>query len=604
MVKTVINNYLEFCDWLKVEKRPVMSFDTETTSLKYFDLECIGFSLATDTAACYVKMDGWNHPADCWRLLDDVLLIIHNAVFDLKVMYKYGIEPKKIFCTLVGAKLCDENLFHYGLKDLAADWLEIPYQEIKKYDEVCTNVHSFEFADYAMNDAIWTYQLYQYEMDILKRENLVYLAEEIEMPFQFCLRDMEINGIFVNMNELKEAKPRILKLMEESIIKLCGHANIDSWYEEGLFGDKILKTSLNFNSPKQLINLVENKLGFEITERTKKGGKSFGKNTKFRLKDKHPFFSEFIIYDELSNLISNFVTPCENLIDSDGRLRTSYNLKRTGRLSSSEPDLQNLPNPKRKKLIYNYRTVFIPKPGNVLVKADYSGQELRNLAEVSHDKILIDAFNSNKDLHLVTANSIFKMGLSEKEITTGTKECTEVRKSHEDKRKKANTLNYATLYGAFARRIAQDNHVSVQEAQRWLDEFDKLYPGVKDWKQRVSERVRKYGYISTLMGRRRRFPFYQSGGKWEKAKIERQAANFEIQGFSADQMKIAAVKIRQYQDKYRARLILSVHDELVWELPSEYAKEFSSMVKHTMEHCVVLSVPILVDVTIVSSYGD
>ena len=610
MIKTVITNYSNFCDWLKKNKQPIMGFDAETTSLSYLDMECMGFSLATDKAACYVIPDNPGNLIDYFTGLQGITLVMHNAVFDLKVLHKYGYEPEKIFCTLTGAKLCDENRSHYNLKDLAIEWLKVPTNEVKRYEEVCTNTESKEFYDYAMNDAIWTYQLYWYEKPILEKENLTYLAEEVEMPFQFVLRDLEINGVFIDKEKLEKFKYDCAQILHNIEADMLAHFGKCHNKYTNLFGETIYTSPINFDSSAQLVRCIEN-LGMVITERTKpsirfpEGQKSINKKVKAKLKGQHPFIDLMLRRTKLVKLYNGFIEPLEGFIDSDGRVRPSYHVVRTGRLACTEPNLQQLPNPKKEKLEFNHRELFIPEPGNVFVCADYSGQELRNLAEVSNDKNMVAAFNNNYDLHLYTANSAFNLNLSDRSFINSTKEHENASQTYKRERHQAkNGINFPTVYGAFAQRIASDNNVSIQEAQRWLDEFDNLYPQVKEWKARVSGKIAQQGFTTTLMGRRRRFPSYHQSGRWEKAKMERQAANFEIQGFSADQMKIAAAKIRQYLAKYKARFVLTIHDELVWELPEKYAKEFAKLVKDIMEHAVSMKVPVVVDVKIVKSYGE
>lgn len=366
MNRKIITSFVEFVEWCN-DWEPVMAIDFETTSLNYLEMELLGFSLSNGKKSCYVC----NTDSDIWvEELSEIgtTFVMHNSVFDLKCFRKFlHWEPENIWCTLVGAKLLDENRFGkspYSLKTLAVDWLG--KTDVVKYDEVAHDPTSKVFAEYAMDDAKNTYELYQYEYPRLEKEGLIYLVEEIEMPFQKTLADLEINGIAVDLKELARIKPEIEDMLEASMIKLCEAGDIDYWYDVNLFGDKVLCTALNFNSSKQLTDFIIHKLGFELTERTKKsktypkGQLSFGKKSKERLKNNHPFFTEFMRYSELKNLLSSFVGPCGELVDSDGRLRTSYGLKRTGRLSSSRPNLQNQPNPKKKKLIYNYRTVFVP----------------------------------------------------------------------------------------------------------------------------------------------------------------------------------------------------------------------------------------------------
>ena len=608
MKKSIQRNYLEFCEWIKTnitdKNVEIIAFDSETTSLAYLELECIGFSLATDKASCYVIPDRSENLIDYFMALKGKTLIMHNAIFDLKVLHKYGFEPDKIFCTLVGAKLIDENRSYYDLKTLAYEWLKVPQEQIKRYEEVCENTQSSEFFDYAMNDAIWAYQLWEHEKHILKNENLVYLAEEVEMPFQFVLRDLEINGVYIDLSKLSYFKSQceeILHDLESNMLKLFCKAHSEQYL---LQGGSIFESPINFKSSQQLVKCIET-LGFKITEKTDKGNKSVSESYIKKMRGKHEFFDLLARYKKLTKLYNSFLEPLEGFIDSDGRVRPSYRMVRTGRLSCSEPNFQQLPNPKKEKLEFNHRELLVPREGNVFVCADYSGQELRNLAECSNDTNMVNAFNDNYDLHLYTANRVFKLNLSGNDFINETKEHDAATKTYKQKRHQAkNGINFPTVYGAFPKRIAKDNNVSITEAQKWLDGFDSLYPGVKIWKNKVTEEIQRKGYTTTLMGRRRRFPFYHHSNRWEKGRMERQAANFQIQGFSADQMKIAAVKIRQFLSKYRARYVLTVHDELVWELPNQYAEEFSCLVKDVMENCVSMKVPIVVDVKIVNNYGE
>ncbi len=242
---------------------------------------------------------------------------------------------------------------------------------------------------------------------------------------------------------------------------------------------------------------------------------------------------------------------------------------------------------------------------NVFVKGDYSGQELRVLAEVSKDANMVAAFNKNYDLHLFTANRVFDLKLDDKCFINDTKEHTEACREFKAKRHQAkNGVNFPTVYGAYAKRIGADNGVSKEEAQRWLDEFDKLYPGVKKAIEVTKRQLRNDGYVTTLMGRRRRFPYYATASSFDKGGMERQAFNFKIQGFSADMMKTAAGKVQEILSDFEAKIVLTVHDEILWELPEDKAEEFMKEVVYIMENCVCLSVPIKVDAEIIRSYGD
>lgn len=242
---------------------------------------------------------------------------------------------------------------------------------------------------------------------------------------------------------------------------------------------------------------------------------------------------------------------------------------------------------------------------NIFVRADYSGQELRVLAEVTKDANMVAAFNKNYDLHLFTANRVFDLKLDDKCFINNTKEHTEACRKFKEKRHQAkNGVNFPTVYGAYAKRIGNDNGVNTKEAQRWLDEFDKLYPGVKVAVELTKRELRDKGYVTTLMGRRRRFPYYNTVSKFDKGGMERQAFNFKIQGFSADLLKIGASAVNKILDKYQANVVLTVHDEMVYECPKVNAEAFSLEVKNILETCICLSVPMIVDMSIVSNYGD
>ena len=373
MKKTIIKTFGEFLDWFDSSIK-IYSYDWETTSLDYCTMKPVGLSFCDGKRACYIDISKYEEPSCILANIkqkvfnqDDILFVAHNQVFDLKCCYDFCLAaPKNIFCTLIGSQLLNENLPFHNLKYLAEHWLKIPADQIKKWEGVSADVTSKEFANYGMNDAIWTYRLYELESKALKKQNLEHLFYNVEMPFQFVLRDLEINGVAVDKEEYESAKKDLSKLLEEAFIEMCNAAEVKYWYDEDLFGNEILSAEVNFDSPKQLIKLIEKKLGFEITERTKpsktypKGQKSFNKKVKASFKGKHPFFDLFLKFEELNNLLNDFMLPLEKYIDSDGRVRTSYGMKRTGRLSSSKPNLQNQPNPKKKKLIYNYRKIFVP----------------------------------------------------------------------------------------------------------------------------------------------------------------------------------------------------------------------------------------------------
>ena len=622
MNKTVIKNLSEFETWWESEYRPIMAFDTETSSLNYLDMELIGFSFATDTAACYVDLTEDNPDTDpyLWMIgtlqciIPEVeLLVMHKAAFDLNVLHKYGIEPNKIFCTLTAMKLLDENRGKgkYALKELAHVELGVPREQIKSFEEAqAFGYQSDEFYDYGMDDSIWTYQLYELQRPLLESQDLWYLAETVEFPFQFVLADLERNGVLVDKDKLHQFKPEVENILFQLETQMLAEIGMIHDVYETKDGIELV-SPLNFSSSQQLVQVAEQILGLKITERTKrskkypKGQPSVDKFTIARLKPKSEFFNLLSRYRKLNTLFKTFLNPCESFIDKDGRIRTSYNLLVTGRLSSSRPCLQNLPNPKKEKLEFNHRLLFIARPGHVFVRADWSGQELRVLAEESQDERMIDAFKKNQDLHLLTANSIFNLTLDELALTQGSPQHIEAISKYKQQRHRAkNGVNFPIIYGKLVKTLATDFNISVEEAQRWMDTFHGLYPAVKKAIRLTEIELEKQEYVCTMMGRRRRFPGYKNAKEWEQKKMLRQAFNFKIQGFSADMMKMAASRIRKILDKFGAIVVLTIHDELIYEVKKEMADELAKETKYIMEHVVCLSIPIVVDISIVNSYGD
>lgn len=618
MKKAVIHTVDEFKNWLEVNREPVMSYDVEGTSLKYYDFELTGFSLANGRAACYVDWDG--NPLMLQVLKNVIenlaLCIMHNAVFDLKMSAKYNIEPPTIFCTLVAMKLLNENLEKggggYGLKQFAHTVLGVPKDQILSYDEASALGHGTPmFYDYATNDAIWTFHLYQLIVSQLATQELDYVFEEVEMPFQYVLADLERIGVQVDKETILSFVPvcqDILFKIEVDMLAEIGMEHDVTHNEE--MGVELI-SPVNFNSSQQLAAVSEDILGETITERTKrsktypKGQKSVDKTTIARLKVRCKFFEYLHRYRKLGTLYKNFLKPCEKFIDGDSRIRTSFNLLVTGRLSSSRPNLQNLPNPKKEKLEFNHRSMFIAGEGKFFVKADWSGQELRVLAEESQDKYMIECFNNNLDLHFITADRIFELGLSTEEMTNETPEFDVAKGKYYVERNKAkNGVNFPVIYGKTARTLAIDFNIPEEEACRWMAGFHNLYPSVQDAIRTTELELEEREYVTTMMGRRRRFPGYNNMKKWQKAGALRQAFNFKIQGFSAEMFKLAATNLREVLEQYGAALVLVIHDEIIYEVDEEHADEFSIIVKDVMENIVSLTIPILVEIDIVKTYGD
>ncbi len=619
MKKTIIKSLAELQNWF-INKPEVCSYDWETAGLQYTEMEPVGISFCDGKRACYVDLMGdfqkelLSYLGNLFNL-ENILWIAHNQVFDLKCCFKFcSTSPKKIFCSLIGAKLIDERRTgkgSYSLKRLAKDWLHVSPDEIKTWDEVShLKSNTKEFANYAMNDSIWAWDLYELEKRKFKEQNLLYLFNQIEMPFQFVIRDMEINGIKVDQDKLRDFEIKTadeLLRIEREMLKIFG---LKHFIQRRFFGNSEYISPINFGSSKQLVDLIEYQLGFFVDVYTKKskmypkGQKSVAKEFLIKMQGKHPFFDLLWKYRKYLKLMNGFIEPCSDFIESDGKIRPSFHLIRSGRLSCSEPNLQQLPNPKREKLLVNYREIFVPGPENVFVKGDYEGQELRVLAEISQDKTLIDAFNRNVDVHLFFANYNFKLGLTDVQMCTLHPEYKAIKERYESERYKAkNGTNFPVVYGTTAQGISKRMGVTVEEARDWMANFFELFPDVLTAMDNTKDFLIENNYVATLMGRKRRFSYFAQQSKRERARMLRAAFNHRIQGFSADEKKIAAINCLKILDDYQAKIVMDIHDELIFECPIKQAEGFAAKLKEIMEQAICISIKMPVSVSIEENLG-
>ena len=480
-----------------------------------------------------------------------------------------------IFDTQLAIHLLDENILHKSLKYLAENILHVPKEQIVKYDDVNKNDWS-SFADYGMNDAIWTFQLYQKFAPEIEKQNLHHLFWEIEMPFQWALVELAINGMSVDVPLSEQMLSDVRHLyysIEKELLDFCGGTWVLKYHKKS--GEIECKPSINFNSSDQVIPIVES-LGFEITERTEKGAKSFGKKTKQRLAGKHKFIDLLIRYGKAEKLISSFLEPFSSFVDSDSKIRSSFHncVAVTGRLSSSEPNVEQLP---KHNDLANIRNLYIADTGCVFVVADYKGQELRVLAEETQDPALKRAFAENIDIHQVTAD---KVGRS---------------------RDDAKTVNFGIIYGKEAYGFSKDFNISEEEAQKFIDGYFKQFPTVQHRIEKCRQQVARYGYVTNISGRKRRFPGFKQMNKWEQKRCFRQAFNFLIQAYSADMVKIAAAKVIQCT---LLKIVNLVHDEIVVMCRKCDVDKVVPYVRECMTNAVKMSVPLEVEISVVERYGE
>lgn len=587
----------------ELELNTPCSFDWETTGLDYMTMEPVGISFCDGTTAFYVDL--WENPEkdQVLKILDQLfdtgLWIAHNVKFDIKCCRKFlDNYPENIYCTYIGSYLLNEVRESHRLKFLAANDLHVKESDIKGWETASNyGYHSNEWYKYCFNDAIWAYELWSLQKDDIERQGLSHVMYDIEMPFVFVCADMEINGVYVDQDRLKELDRDTLKeiiKLEDRMVELAG---LNVFIQQRMFGlDPERKISKNFRSPKQL-KLILKKLGFDVEDTDK--------NTLKALKGKHEFIDKLLEYKKLMKLYNSYILPAYGMIDEDGRIRASFGIVKTGRTSCKKPNLQQLPRLNKAYANLDYRTIFCAEPGNSLVGGDYSGQELRVLGEVSNDSNIRNSFLNNFDLHLVTANGIFNLGLDEKSLTIGTKENDKATTTFKSERYKAkNGVNFPVVYGSSEYGISRNMGVSVDTAKEWQERFFELYPRVKEAMDETQDELEKNQEVCTMMGRKRRFPQYLSLPKWSKGKAPsksrciRQAFNFKIQGFSADQIKISSAMAR----KQGLKILLIIHDEIVCE--SSNPKKDLIILKNCMENAVQLSIPFIADCHIGNKYSE
>ncbi|MBR7074514.1 MAG: DNA polymerase I [Oscillospiraceae bacterium] len=418
------------------------------------------------------------------------------------------------------------------------------------------------------------FKLYPVLNDKLKELEMDKLYYEIELPLCLVLSDMEQAGFYVDRKALYDFGESLngdIERLQESIWQHAGH-------------------EFNINSPKQLGEVLFEELMLPSGKKTKTGW-STNVDVMEKLRGKHPIVDEVLEYRTLTKLKSTYAEGLLKVIDSDGRIRSSFQMTvtATGRLSSTEPNLQNIP--VRKKLGAEIRKMFVAGPGMVLVDADYSQIELRLLAHISGDEAMRDAFLSGEDFHTVTASKVFNVPIEE---------VTPVIRS------RAKAVNFGIVYGISAFSLAQDIGVFPNEAKAYMDAYLDKYHGVRDYMEKIKAQAKADGYVETLFHRRRWLPELKSSNFNVRSFGERVALNMPVQGTAADVIKLAMVNVhrRLKEEKLEARLILQVHDELIVECPESEAEQVQALLEQEMENAVHYSVPLIAEAHIGHSWAE
>ena len=513
---------------------------------------------------------------------------LQNAKFDRLVLRCQGIKlAGVVFETMLASYLLDPEGTH-KLSDLALKYLGLrakSYSDLVPKGKTMADLDIQTVADYCGMDVYSTFGLVaKLREELEKIPALHKLLLDVEQPLEPVLAQMEYQGIRIDQDYLKQLSQQLEKDLER--------IESDAYAAAG--------EKFSLGSPKQLSELLFEKLGLDLKKSRKtKTGYSTDAATLEKLQGDHPVVDQILEHRTLSKLKSTYVDALPKLVRPDThRVHTNFNQTgtTTGRLSSSEPNLQNIPI--RTAFSRQIRKAFLPEPGWLMAAADYSQIELRILAHLSKEPVLVETYQNNQDIHTVTARLLF-----EKETVTP------------DERRLGKTINFGVIYGMGAQRFAREAGVSATEGKKFIERFSQRYPKVFEYLEQMKREAIAKGYVETILGRRRYFNFSSTTLRSSKgndpkdinldnlkrldqydAGLLRAAANAPIQGSSADIIKIAMVKIHELLQNYQARLLLQVHDELVFEVPPEEWEELQSQIRETMESAVELSVPLVVDV--------
>ena len=573
---------IALCEQLLQEKS--FAFDTETEGLDPLTAGLVGMSFAIrEQEAWYVPV-----PANQEEATDIVLRLApalqhpeiekvgQNIKFDILALRKYGVRVKgPLFDTMLAHYLLNPELRH-GMDYLAETYLKyktVPIEDLigpkgKKQASMRT-VPIEQIKEYAAEDADVTLRLKHYFAPLLKQEGLESLFFEMEMPLIYVLAEMEATGVKLDTNALKQSSEVLsqqLSALEESIYDLAGQ-------------------SFNINSTKQVGEILFDKLKLdEKAKKTKTGGYSTSEEVLEKIRGKHPIVDKLLEYRGIKKLLSTYIDALPALIHPEtGKIHTSFNqaVTATGRLSSTNPNLQNIP--VRDELGREIRKAFIADDDDcIFFSADYSQIELRLMAHLSNDPHMVEAFCSGADIHAATAAKIY--GIPVEEVTS-------------DMRRKAKTANFGIIYGISVFGLAERLSIPRAESKELIDGYFQTYPRIKEYMEESIRVAKEKGYVETLFKRKRFLPDINSHNAIVRGYAERNAINAPIQGSAADIIKLAMIRIHQRfeAEHLKSRMILQVHDELNFNVRKEEFDRVKEIVLDCMEHVLQLRVPLIAD---------
>ncbi|MCW9707328.1 DNA polymerase I [Fodinibius salsisoli] len=574
----------------KLKDSETLCFDTETDGVDPMENRLVGISLSTMVEEAYyipVNVDGGMAEDKAIKTLQPLfaeeqsLKIAHNYKFDYMMLQRAGLEIEgPAFDTMIAGYLIDADQ-KLKMDTMAQKYLKyepVPIEELigsgrkkKTMDEIPPE----KITVYACEDADITLRLYEVLIDELEEDELQEIAETLEFPLMEVLAKMEMEGVLVDRAMLEEFSATLgddLRALQEKVYEKAG-------------------TEFNLNSPKQLGEIMFDKMGLPAGKKTKTGQYSTAESVLKKLAADYEMPELILEYRALSKLKSTYVDALPKLINEEtGRIHTDFNqsVAATGRLSSSNPNLQNIPI--RTERGREIRKAFIAEEGHQLLSADYSQVELRVIASMAEDENMIQAFKGGEDIHARTAKEIFD--LDSLDDVTG------------NQRRKAKEVNFGIPYGVSAYGLANRLGVSNNEGKEMIDQYFERFPAIQDYINDTKAFAKENGYVKTLMGRRRYIPQINSGNWNVRAFAERTAINMPIQGTAADIIKKAMIDIQRYieEESLGTRMLLQVHDELIFSIPDEEADEVPERLKELMETAYELAVPLEVEMGLADNW--
>ena len=574
-----------------VKEAGTFSLDVETDSLDPMRAELAGISVSVSPGSA------WYIPLQCSGTLcldekkvrdaflpllsnENLVWVGQNLKYDYKVLKRWGIDNITcgIFDTMIAAWLLDSTANTFGMDILAERHLgyrTIHFTDVVPKGSAFKDIPLEAACSYAAEDADITFRLYQFFRPLLEKEGLASTFYDLEMPVLRILGEMEITGIALNGGALKEYGLRLGEELNEfqgKIYELCGK-------------------EFNINSTKQLQQILFEERKLTPVKKTKTGY-STDTSVLQQLAEEDPVPEMILRHRGLSKLKSTYVDTLPQEINPEtGRIHTSFQQTgtATGRLASKNPNLQNIP--VKDEAGREIRRAFIPAPGFCFISADYSQIELVVFAHLSSDKNLSRAFREGKDIHRQTASLIF--GISEDDVSP-------------EQRRVAKTINFGVIYGMSPFRLSNELRISRSDAAQFIQAYFNQYSKVREFIDNTIKETEERGYVATMLGHRRTVPGITSRNKTEKAGAERIAVNTPIQGSAADIVKLAMIKLDKAlkAGKFRSRLILQVHDELILEVPTYERETVSALVLDSMQNAIELTVPLKVSLETGDSWGS